>query len=421
MRSEDERELKRILDEAFQAFEAGEDDLARRLCREALSLDPDSGTAHSLMGLLYEREGRTAEATGEFAKVLTLNPQSEAERRTLRRLRGDARLPVYAEEEDRRNTTIIAVAAVAALLVFAAIFFIGSVVMRSVGRHADEVQVASADIEGDLALAREAFDAGRYQTAMEAAARVLRADPAHAVAREIYERSRAFLEGTRQPAAPAPTGPPPPQPVQSQPVFPGPNAPATAVVPRAPAGASAPATTVAPAPVAPAPVGQATGGFPRVTAPSATPTLAARQPARPAIGYDPTATERRRMRYQRPRPVTGRYPSSYDELRAPDTVRPESVGPRSVGSTEAAEELPKDEPYIKIEVKRRDGEAPATAKPEVKPDLDGEAGDAKAAKNATDPTSPVVQQWQREQQKRLEARQRQKAAESRRLEREQGQ
>ncbi|NUQ01396.1 MAG: hypothetical protein HUU35_16255, partial [Armatimonadetes bacterium] len=236
MRPEQERELKRILDEAFRAFESGDDATARRLCRDALAIDPDSSTAHSLMGLIYDREGRAAEATGEFARVVTLNPNSDAERRTLRRLRGQRGAEPLDEESERPGGAIIAVAAVAALVVFASIFLASRMISHWVrDKSENNVIVASANVEEDLALAREAFDAGRYQTAMEASARVLRVEPDNQVAREIYERSQAFLRGTQQPPAPpvTQTAPAPiqtaPQPVQSQPAIPQAGAPAVAV------------------------------------------------------------------------------------------------------------------------------------------------------------------------------------------------
>ena len=68
---------------AFERNEAGDVDGAILDCREALEFAPDSTSAHSLMGMLYEKKGERDKAITEFEKVLELNPGSIAVREKL--------------------------------------------------------------------------------------------------------------------------------------------------------------------------------------------------------------------------------------------------------------------------------------------------------------------------------------------------
>jgi len=432
MKSSQDHELKRILDEAFRAFEAGDDANARRLCRDALAIDPDSGTAHSLLGLLYEREGKRHDATHEFAKVVTQSPQSQAERETLARLRG---LPVGQEEfvEERSNGPLIAIAAVAALLVFGGIF----AAFRSFNNYVDDragnsTVVASANIEADLELAREAFSSGRYETAMQAAGRVLKADPDNAVAREIYDRSQAFLRGAQAQPAPAPTTPPqvvaPAQPdnVRSAPAVPQPRATDPS------AGTAAGGSTLPP--VAPRRImpnngsnPPASGTLPSISAPGGVSTVpgstrqmsaadVVRTASRPpASGYDRTARPRANTRGTVTPPRQLPSQRSYDQT-VDDTDRAEQPKP-TTGAGQGDARVEKQEGYVKVEVTPR---KPATEPaPEVTP---GDGGTPSASASGNDqPADPVVAEYQERQRQLREARERQKALAARRAEREQGQ
>jgi hypothetical protein len=79
-------QVKALLDSAFYAFDDGRYPDARAACRGALALRPDSTAAHSLLGLICEKEGKTAEAIHQFQIVLELNPNSDADRQHLERL-----------------------------------------------------------------------------------------------------------------------------------------------------------------------------------------------------------------------------------------------------------------------------------------------------------------------------------------------
>jgi len=432
MRTGQDHELKRILDEAFRAFEAGDDANARRLCRDALALDPESGTAHSLLGLLYEREGKRHDATHEFAKVISQSPQSEAERETLARLRG---LPVggtsfggavqRAADRHRRRGGPPGVRRI-----FAAFRSVNNMLD---GRAQDSPVVASVNIEADLELAREAFASGRYETALQAAGRVLKADPDNAVAREIFDRSQAFLRGTQQPPTSPPSTPPqvvgPAEPadVRTTPAVPSPRN----TNPNAAAGPVGPVTPrqIVPNRGGSAAGGAPAGGLPSISAPtgggpgaapprSLTAGEVLRTTARPPItGYDRTA----RPRSNTPGSVTPprRPPTrpSYD-LRVDDTDRAEQPKP-SVGSGQNDVQVDQGDSYVKVEVTPRPRANPDQPAPEVTPG--GESQPSAGAGGAAKSTNPVVEDYQERQKRLREFRERQKALESRRAEREQGQ
>ena len=75
--------LAQFLDMAFWHTEAGNTDAAVRACRRRPGDQPNSTTAHSLLGSLYEKKGDDARAVEHFERVLALNPDSEADRAKL--------------------------------------------------------------------------------------------------------------------------------------------------------------------------------------------------------------------------------------------------------------------------------------------------------------------------------------------------
>lgn len=80
----------RVSDLLVMAFrKEAEDDVdgAVAICSEALKIRPESTSAHSLMGLLYEKQGHREKAIAEFEEVLKLNPGSIADREKLEQLR----------------------------------------------------------------------------------------------------------------------------------------------------------------------------------------------------------------------------------------------------------------------------------------------------------------------------------------------
>jgi len=84
---EDVEKLTRLLDMAFWHNQAGNQAAAITACLAALALNPNSTTAHSLLGTLYEKSGDDAQAIHHFESVLSLNPDSQADAAKLDQLR----------------------------------------------------------------------------------------------------------------------------------------------------------------------------------------------------------------------------------------------------------------------------------------------------------------------------------------------
>ncbi|MGI4791147.1 MAG: tetratricopeptide repeat protein [Janthinobacterium lividum] len=79
--------LTRLLDMAFWHNQAGNQEAAITASEAALALNPNSTTAHSLLGTLYEKKGDDAQAIRHFEAVLALNPDSPADAAKLDQLR----------------------------------------------------------------------------------------------------------------------------------------------------------------------------------------------------------------------------------------------------------------------------------------------------------------------------------------------
>ncbi len=84
---EEVEKLTRLLDMAFWHNQAGNQDAAIIACEAALALNPNSTTAHSLLGTLYEKTGDDDKAIRHFESVLALNPDSPADAAKLDQLR----------------------------------------------------------------------------------------------------------------------------------------------------------------------------------------------------------------------------------------------------------------------------------------------------------------------------------------------
>ena len=80
-------QLTRLLDMAFWHNEAGNWDAAITASEAVLALNPNSTTAHSLLGTVYEKKGEDAQAIAHFEAVLALNPDSVADATKLDQLR----------------------------------------------------------------------------------------------------------------------------------------------------------------------------------------------------------------------------------------------------------------------------------------------------------------------------------------------
>lgn len=93
---EDLTRADRILTEAFACSDQGRLTEAVRLAQQALSFNPNSTTAHSLLGTLYERLGNRDAAIREYQAVLALSPGSTADRQRLNELLGMPAAPAPA-------------------------------------------------------------------------------------------------------------------------------------------------------------------------------------------------------------------------------------------------------------------------------------------------------------------------------------
>ncbi len=85
---EDLAAADRLLPEAFSLSDGGRLTEAVRVAQQALSHNPNSTTAHSLLGTLYERLGNRDAAIREYQAVLSLSPGSTADRQRLNELLG---------------------------------------------------------------------------------------------------------------------------------------------------------------------------------------------------------------------------------------------------------------------------------------------------------------------------------------------
>ncbi|GEM_PF-703648 len=84
-----EEQVSALLERAYRLRKSGELSAAVRLCEEALRLNPESTSVHSLLGQIQEQTGNHAAAIHEYERVLQLNPGSIADRVKLDELRGD--------------------------------------------------------------------------------------------------------------------------------------------------------------------------------------------------------------------------------------------------------------------------------------------------------------------------------------------
>jgi tetratricopeptide (TPR) repeat protein len=131
MLTPDERS-RRLLEDAFRLSEEGRLQSAIHACQQAISLNPTSTSAHSLLGTLYERSGDRNGAIREYEQVLTLSPGSTVERRRLNELMGVAAAPEQIAVSPR--TARMAVTGgfvVVALILIAALVFTSHQPQRS--------------------------------------------------------------------------------------------------------------------------------------------------------------------------------------------------------------------------------------------------------------------------------------------------
>lgn len=90
----DRERAQQLLDEAFRLSDDGQLTEAIAACRRAVSVNPNSTSAHSLLGILYERSGQRDLAIQAYEAALRLSPQSTADRESLRQLLAPPGAPV---------------------------------------------------------------------------------------------------------------------------------------------------------------------------------------------------------------------------------------------------------------------------------------------------------------------------------------
>jgi tetratricopeptide (TPR) repeat protein len=84
-----EAQVVALLERAYRLRKSGELPAAVQLCEEALRLNPESTSVHSLLGQIHEQMGNRDAAIQEYERVLQLNPGSIADRLKLDELRAD--------------------------------------------------------------------------------------------------------------------------------------------------------------------------------------------------------------------------------------------------------------------------------------------------------------------------------------------
>jgi hypothetical protein len=107
-----EAQVEQLLSRAFHLVEQGSLPEAEAAAQAALAVDPESSSAHSVLALIYERQGKVPQAIQELELVLARNPASTVDRAKLEALRGNATTSFRRSRwTPQQITTISAVAA----------------------------------------------------------------------------------------------------------------------------------------------------------------------------------------------------------------------------------------------------------------------------------------------------------------------
>lgn len=100
---EQRQKIQQLLDEALTHEAEGRMHEAILACEGVLVLDPANTSAHSLLGLIYEKQGELQKAVAEYEKVVALNPDSVADRAKLEELRRRLRMPAPKPPREEPN------------------------------------------------------------------------------------------------------------------------------------------------------------------------------------------------------------------------------------------------------------------------------------------------------------------------------
>lgn len=102
---EQQEKIQQLLNDALAHEAEGRWHEAILACEGVLVLDPANTSAHSLLGLIYEKQGELQKAVAEYEKVVALNPDSVADRAKLEELRRRLRMPTPKPHHREPNQT----------------------------------------------------------------------------------------------------------------------------------------------------------------------------------------------------------------------------------------------------------------------------------------------------------------------------
>lgn len=82
----DAERARQLVEEAFRLSDEGKLSQAIAICKRAVAANPNSTSAYSLLGILYERAGQRELAIQAYEAALRLSPESVADRESLQQL-----------------------------------------------------------------------------------------------------------------------------------------------------------------------------------------------------------------------------------------------------------------------------------------------------------------------------------------------
>jgi len=115
---EQQQKIQQLLDEALTHESQGRLHEAALACEGVLVLDPANTSAHSLLGLIYEKQGDLQKALAEYEKVVALNPDSVADRAKLEEVRRRLHMPPPRPPREEPNQAPLLIAIFVAVGLF---------------------------------------------------------------------------------------------------------------------------------------------------------------------------------------------------------------------------------------------------------------------------------------------------------------
>jgi len=115
---EQQQKIQQLLDEALTHESEGRLHEAALACEGVLVLDPANTSAHSLLGLIYEKQGDLQKALAEYEKVVALNPDSVADRAKLEEVRRRLHMPPPRPPREEPNQAPLLIAIFVAVGLF---------------------------------------------------------------------------------------------------------------------------------------------------------------------------------------------------------------------------------------------------------------------------------------------------------------